>query len=539
MKKQIYKDVFRFIWIPIFILIVSSCIENLLLVRSADILGNFADTVFVLDLSTGLQNLGNFVIVLVLTIVAVPTLDFIGDVILVKFAMSHNRMVLSRFLDKRCDAIGKVDDGDMLNRLDNDPNELRLELLAICTSIVIIPITVTYLIVYVLKISLIYFIMVFCVSLIKFIVPILAKKAQKKYHRETKEYESSVRAAENDFSNRAHLVNLFGISQMLIERQDRRYHTFFEATKKKSIRLNAASNTIQSFIDTICLTLVLLVGAYFVAFGRISPGDVAAMMGYYSIINKIIGNFNGLIRRIPILDNLAERLTYFYEDAEFNDKGKKLQKINEVHGEKIAFCYEDNPVFAPCSFTIRSGENVVICGQNGSGKSTLINLMLGILQGYSGNLKIDDIEFSEISLDSYHDLVSYAPQDPYLFKGTILDNIKFANPNSDETKVRQLLKEYGISNIAEREIKSGGYELSGGERQKISIIRAIIRDTPIIFIDEPENNLDIASMEKVEKWICNSNKTFIYVSHNPRLIACADKEIKLNTCYENLKGDFI
>ena len=156
-KRQIYKDVFRYTLIPIFICTVSSCLGNLLSVRSADILGNFADTVFALDLSAGLQNIGSFVIVLALTIIVVPALDFVCDVILVKYAMAHDRMVLSRFLDKRCDAIGKVDAGDMLNRLDDDPNDLRLELLAICTSIIIIPITVTYLIVHVLKISLLYF----------------------------------------------------------------------------------------------------------------------------------------------------------------------------------------------------------------------------------------------------------------------------------------------------------------------------------------------------------------------------------------------
>lgn len=89
------------------------------------------------------------------------------------------------------------------------------------------------------------------------------------------------------------------------------------------------------------------------------------------------------------------------------------------------------------------------------------------------------------------------------------------------------MREYGISGIAEREIKSGGYELSGGERQKISIIRAMIKDTPVVFLDEPENNLDITAMEKVKEWIRHSGKTVIYVSHNPEFIACADKEIKL------------
>ena len=232
-KRQIYKDVFRFIWLPLFISVLSSGMENLLLIRSADILGSFADTVFALDLSAGLQEIGTFAAVLALTILVVPALNFVGDVILVKLAMAHDRMVLSRFLDKRCDAVGEVDAGDMLSWLDDDPNDLRLELLAVCTSIVIIPVAVTYLMVCVLKNSLIYFLIVFCISLVKFIVPILVKKAQKKYHRATKEYESCVRAAETDFSGRAHLVNLFGISQNLIERQDRRYHSFFESTKKK------------------------------------------------------------------------------------------------------------------------------------------------------------------------------------------------------------------------------------------------------------------------------------------------------------------
>lgn len=526
-KRQIYKDVFRFIWLPILISVISSGMEDLLLIRSADILGSFADTVFALDLSAGLQEIGAFAAVLVLTILVVPALHFVGDVILVKRAMSHDRMVLSRFLDKRCDAVGKVDAGDMLNRLDNDPNELRLELLAVCTSVLILPVAATYLLVSVLKISLIYFLIVFGVSLVKLIVPILVKKAQKKYHRDTREYESSVRSAETDFSSRAHLVNLFGIRQRLIERLDRRYHTFFEATGKKSIRLSAAVNSIQSFVNTICLTVVLLVGAYFVALGRISPGSVAAMMGYYSILNKIIGEWNGLVRKLPILDNIAQRLTYFYEDAELCAGGEKIQKIKELHGEEFTFCYGDKPVFAPCSFTVYEGEKVVVRGQNGSGKSTFLNVLLGILQGYGGNLTIDGAEFSAVDADSYRDLVAYAPQDPYLFKGTVLDNIELASPHPEEAKARQLLRKYGISDIAEREIGCGGYELSGGERQKISIIRAIMKDTPVIILDEPENNLDNAAMKTVKEWLCNSEKTVIYVSHHPEWIACADKEIRL------------
>ena len=141
------------------------------------------------------------------------------------------------------------------------------------------------------------------------------------------------------------------------------------------------------------------------------PGNVATMMGYYSILNRIISEFNGLIRKLPILDNVAQRLTYFYEDAEPCGGGETLRKIHELHGEKFTFCYADKTVFAPCSFTINDGEKVVVYGQNGSGKSTILNVFLGILRDYSGNLTIDGVEFSAVNPGSYRDLVAYAPQD--------------------------------------------------------------------------------------------------------------------------------
>lgn len=527
MKKLIYKDAFRYIWIPICLSIFQVCLEGVMSVRYASIFGDFADAVFLMDFSEGLKNLYSFLVALLVTVFLIPTVAFVNDVILVKNAFAHDRRVLSRFLDKTCDAVDQVEAGDMLNRLDDDPNELRLELIYISSAVFMIPVTAGYLIFNVLQISLLYFLIVLGISLVKFIIPLVIKKAEKKYHMKEKEYASAVRACETDISDRAYLINLLGIRKPFVARLDKQYDVFFKDTKKKSIRLNAVIENVKSLVDTFCMMIILLIGAYLVATNKISPGAVAAMMGYYSVLNMIISKFDYIIRRVPILNNLAERLEYFYEGCEANE-GRTVAEFDMLQGEKLTFSYENKVVLSSVSFSIKKGDKVVICGTNGSGKSTILKIMLGMLTEYQGELAVNGIRFSEVNMEVYRSLIAYAPQDPYLFKGTVFENIQLASLDGDEAEIKRWMQEYGILSIAEREISGGGYELSGGERQKISIIRAMIKGSPVVFIDEPENNLDNAAVIKMKKWLQASDKTIVYVSHHPDLVACADMRINLS-----------
>lgn len=110
-----------------------------------------------------------------------------------------------------------------------------------------------------------------------------------------------------------------------------------------------------------------------------------------------------------------------------------------------------------------------------------------------------------------------------------MENIKIANPAVDDLTIKTLLDSFEIPYLYDREINSGGNELSGGEKQKISLIRAIIKDSLVIFMDEPENNLDSSAMKTVEKFILDSDKTIIFISHSPLLIENADKQIILES----------
>ena len=528
MKSKIYKDVFKFVWIPILLDAITSSLGGVLSVFSSNIFGKFTDAVFSLDIPAGLENISSLFLALVITVLVIPVIYYIEDIILVKSSLSHDRTVLSRFLEKNFMSASKIEAGDMLGRLDEDPNELRQELNTVIPAGFTIVTTVVYLLPNVIQINISYAVIMVLVSLVKFIVPILTNKYVQKYHREDKEYVSRVHIYETEICERPYNVIFMGLGEKYLDFLDKLYRSFFQNTQKKSIRLSLVSSSVNSFVDTVCMLIVLLVGAFLAAKGTISVGSITAMTGYFSVLNSVIGNVNYIIREIPIVDNLVERLTFFYTDEE-RSEGEHINTFNGLSVSQLSFSYGNKQVIESVSFSVNKGDKIVIYGNNGSGKSTLVKILLGLLTDYTGTIKINDRDLSKISIADYREIVAYAPQEPYLFRGTVLENIKIANPTVDDLTIEILLNRFEISYLYDREITCGGNELSGGEKQKISLIRAIVKDSPVIFVDEPENNLDNSAMKTVEKFIRDSDKTIIFISHNPLLIECADRRVILES----------
>lgn len=153
--------------------------------------------------------------------------------------------------------------------------------------------------------------------------------------------------------------------------------------------------------------------------------------------------------------------------------------------------------------------------------------MLGLTKGYRGKLQMDGHELSKLNFDQYLDFVAYAPQEPYLFEGTVLENIQTDHFGTSKGDIEALMWKMGIGYLSERIVRANGNELSGGEKQKISIARAVMKNTSVLFLDEPDNNLDGETV----RWLCDfikkCDKTVIYVSHDPVLISSADKVLML------------
>ena len=221
---------------------------------------------------------------------------------------------------------------------------------------------------------------VFAVSLIKLTVPLAVKKLEQKYDRQKREYNTEVRQYENEITEKPCVVKMLGITAPLVERLDVLFEKYRRATLSKSILCSRLAGGISALLDTLCTVIILLAGAAFVARGAMTPGSVAAMVGYFSVFNTLISKVYSVIRTLPIMSNVTDRLSVFYEHPE-DTRGEEISDIQSVTASDVGFSYNGEPVIDGLAFDIRGGGKTAVAGENGSGKSTLIEL-LRLLKGY-------------------------------------------------------------------------------------------------------------------------------------------------------------
>jgi len=187
----------------------------------------------------------------------------------------------------------------------------------------------------------------------------------------------------------------------------------------------------------------------------------------------------------------------------------------------------DRTIFSGLNFEIHTGEKVAIVGENGSGKSTLLKILTGLLPGYVGKLLLNNTPLDPSAAVAWREQFAYAAQDPYLFGITMRENIHLGNLKASADEVDDILKQLGLDHLADRTVSLSQTELSGGEKQKISIARALLKKTPILLLDEPSNHLDADAVEWLADWLRSSPQTILYISHDPTLVELADQKIQL------------
>ena len=176
---------------------------------------------------------------------------------------------------------------------------------------------------------------------------------------------------------------------------------------------------------------------------------------------------------------------------------------------------------------VKKGEILCLLGENGSGKTTLLNILSGALVDYKGSILIDSVELKELNKEWWRTQVAYVTQDPFLFKGTVRENVKLGNLSASIEQIEKVMDKIGILYLADRNIDIEKNDLSGGERQKISIARALLKDSAILLLDEPSNHLDSYTKKWLIEWMRKSDKIVIFTSHDKDLLQISDMQIKL------------
>jgi ATP-binding cassette subfamily B protein len=200
--------------------------------------------------------------------------------------------------------------------------------------------------------------------------------------------------------------------------------------------------------------------------------------------------------------------------------------------DRIRFAYGDNEVLHGVGAEVAAGGCLALVGQSGGGKSTVAKLIARFYDPVEGAVRVDGIDVRDVQLRSYRRQLGVVLQDPFLFSGTIADNIRFARPDATDEQVRETAAAVGVDRIAARlhggldhVVREGGAGLSAGERQLISIARALLADPRILILDEATSNIDRPTEIQIERALDRllRGRTSVIIAHRLATVRRADE----------------
>lgn len=341
-----------------------------------------------------------------------------------------------------------------------------------------------------------------------------------------------------------------GLREILIFGKEKKY---IEKVTADTLRLNKKeirdgrfkglhSLVINLITSAVLISTILLAHSEVIA-GSLKPEMVSVVIIFslfafvpimsVSVTAGAMNISNGAAKRI--LDILEEEPAV-KDRVPYIPQNKSSVKGN-IEFKDVKFSYEkDTEVLHGVNFTVKAGESIALTGESGAGKSTIANLLMRFYEPDSGAIYIDGKNIKDIHQNALRDIIAYVPQDVYLFNKTIKENISLACPDASDEEIKQAAKvamadgfikrlEQGYdTNVGER-----GVQLSGGEKQRIAIARAVLKNSPILLMDEAVSNLDSESEALFRQALNNirKNKTIITIAHRPSTIKEADRIIKI------------
>ena len=314
--------------------------------------------------------------------------------------------------------------------------------------------------------------------------------------------------------------------------EDERFSKQHKASLKaglKTTRLEANLNRVVEVILAAGTAAVLWFGVHRVLSGALTPGDLLVFTAYLTTLYKPIRKLATLTSRLSKSAVCGERLISILETqpqiADLPDARPADPFQGEIVFHEVTFAYERNkkPVLENVSFHIPPGKTVALVGASGAGKSTIAKLVLRFYEPQSGRIEIDRRDIRSYTLSSLRGQISIVMQDPHLFALTVRENIAYGRLDATQEDIERAARLacahdfiMRLPNGYDTVLAENGASLSAGQRQRIAIARAIVRDAPIVILDEPMTGLDVDSEEKVMLALqrLTAGRTCLLITHD-------------------------
>lgn len=330
-----------------------------------------------------------------------------------------------------------------------------------------------------------------------------------------------------------------------VENKFQEKNKFLTSLHSKTWIKRSLSGPLSDIIGTISILVIMYFGGKMVLGGDSSLSS-KVFIGYLAVFTQIVGpvkSFTGgyynIIKGMVSVDRINTILDQKFKIYEIHDAVEVDDFKDNIEFKNVGFHYETEQkhVLKKINFTIKKGQTVALVGQSGAGKSTIVDLLPRFFDPNKGEILLDGLNIKKYKIDSLRKLFSYVNQQPILFNDTIYNNILFAKPEAAEEEIETASRLANAHNfIIQKEnsyqtnIGEGGDNLSLGEKQRISIARAILKNAPILILDEATSALDYETDYIVRDALQNlmKDRTSVVIAHRLSTVKDADNIIVIN-----------
>ncbi|WP_285854675.1 ABC transporter ATP-binding protein [Niallia sp. MER 6] len=425
--------------------------------------------------------------------------------------------------------------GETLSRAINDIDNINNTLQQSVTQLITSVITFVGVIIMMLTISPVLAIVCFLTIPLSILATVkIAKRSQVQFRSQQATLGALNGHIEEMFTGHQ-IVKAFGHEEKAMEEFDSINDRLYESSWRSQF-ISGLIMPLMQFINNLGYVFVVVIGAIFVSAGRITVGDVQAFIQYARQFSQPIQQLSNISNIIQSTIASAERVFELLDEEEEPKDTSRVKDIEQPQGavdfDAVYFSYkEDEELIKDLTIQIKPGQKVAIVGPTGAGKTTLINLLMRFYDIDSGVIKIDGVDISTMDRGALRSMFGMVLQDTWLFKGTIRDNIAYGKQGATDEEITRAAMlanaEHFIRTLPEgydTVINEDGSNISGGQKQLLTIARALLANPSLLILDEATSSVDTRTEAQIQEAMAElmKNRTSFVIAHRLSTIKDAD-----------------
>lgn len=535
---------------PIVISLIFSLVGTLLTIiapdKLADLTNNISD-----GLQTGIDM--DLIIKSILIILAIYisanlvtcAASYIMITVMQKLAWSMRTSISQKINKLPLKFFDKVTVGDVLSRITNDVDTISSALNSSITTFVQAVVQFVGVTIIMFATSGRLALTAIVSSILGFVLMFFIVSRSRKYFRQQQQNLGDMNGHVEEMYSGHNIVRAYGATAQSKKEFDRINDNLYNSAWKSQF-FSGMLMPLMGFVGSLGYVAVCIVGATLTMSGAIRFGTVVAFISYVKLFTNPLSQISQAVSSLMSAGAAGERVFGFLAEEEMPDDSGCTAHIDHVRGkvefENVRFGYdEDKPIIHDFSADIEPGQKVAIVGYTGAGKTTMVNLLMRFYELWSGQIKIDGVPVSEMRRSDVHAMFGMVLQDTWLFDGTYRENIAYGKPGVTDEQVEAACKLVGLDHYIKTLPK--GYDtelndrssLSAGQRQLLTIARAMVENAPMIILDEATSSVDTRTEVLVQKAMdrLTRGRTSFVIAHRLSTIRDADLILVMD------KGDIV